>query len=73
MTGKVVTESTKGFVFIEAEGTCQSVFCHISQVQDERCLHLGDLVTFDILPNPVRKGSTMAGNVVWIGREVSRA
>ena len=66
MNGTVVTESTKNFVFIEADETHQSIFCHISQVKDGRCLHLGDKVTFDIVSNTCRRGQVMAGNVVYL-------
>jgi len=67
MTGTVIQESTKGFSFIEADGTHQSVFCHISQVKGNRCLHLGDRVRFDLVINPVRRSDQMAGNAEWIG------
>jgi cold shock CspA family protein len=68
MFGVVRLDSTKGFVFLEADDTHQSVFCHISQVKDERCLHTGDRVSFEIVPNPIRRNTTMAGNVVYLGR-----
>jgi cold shock CspA family protein len=68
MIGFVRLESTKGFVFLEADDTHQSVFCHISQVEGERCLHLNDRVSFDIVSNPIKPGTTMAGNVVYLGR-----
>jgi cold shock CspA family protein len=72
MTGFVRLESTKGFVFLEADDTHQSIFCHISQVKDERCLHTGDRVSFDIIPNPIKPGTVMAGNVVYLGRVIVR-
>jgi cold shock CspA family protein len=71
MTGFVRLESTKGFVFLESEETHQSVFCHISQVKGERCLHLGDRVSFDIIPNEIKPGTVMAGNVVYLGRVIA--
>lgn len=71
MTGFVRSDSNKGFVFLEADDTHQSVFCHISQVIDERCLHIGDRVSFDIIPNALKPGTVMAGNVVYLGRVVA--
>ncbi len=68
MTGIVISDSTKGFCFAEADDTHQSVFIHISQVKDGRCLHTGDKVSFDLIPNPVRRDQTMGGNVVYLGR-----
>jgi cold shock CspA family protein len=72
MTGFVRLDSNKGFVFLEADDTHQSVFCHISQVKDDRCLHTGDRVSFDIVPNPTKPGTMMAGNVVYLGRTIAR-
>ena len=72
MTGFVRLDSNRGFVFIEADETHQNVFCHISQVKDDRCLHIGDRVSFDIVPNPTKPGTTMAGNVVYRGRTIAR-
>jgi cold shock CspA family protein len=72
MIGFVRLESTKGFVFLETlDDSHQSVFCHISQVNDERCLHTGDRVSFDIIPNPLKPGTVMAGNVVYLGRLIT--
>lgn len=71
MTGVVRLDSTKGFVFLEADDTHQSVFCHISQVKDDRCLHAGDRVSFDIIPNPIRRGTMMAGNVEYLGHTIA--
>ena len=71
MTGFVRLESTKGFVFLETlDDTHQSDFCHISQVKDERCLQVGDRVSFDIISNPIKPGTVMAGNVVYLGHLV---
>ncbi len=67
MTGIIISDSTKGFCFAEADLTHQSVFIHISQVKDGRCLHTGDRVSFDLIPNPGRRGQTMGGNVVYLG------
>jgi cold shock CspA family protein len=68
MTGTVVVGSIKGYCFIESDETHQSVFCHISQVKDNRCLHIGDRVRFEIITNPARRSDTMAGNAEYIGR-----
>jgi cold shock CspA family protein len=68
MNGIVVQESrTKGFSFIEADETHESLFCHISQVKGNRCLHCGDRVRFDLIPNPMKKDGVMAGNVEYVG------
>jgi cold shock CspA family protein len=72
MNGTVVSDSTKGFVFIEDDETHQSIFCHISQVKDERCLHVGDRVSFTLIPHSRKQGMTMAGNVVYLGRVIVR-
>lgn len=71
MNGTVVSETSKGFVFIEDDSTHQSIFCHISQVHDGRCLHVGDRVSFDLVPHTRGQG-VMAGNVVYIGHAVAR-
>jgi cold shock CspA family protein len=68
MTGIVTSDSTKGYCFIESDETHQSVFCHISQVKDNRCLHTGDRVRFELIDNPVRRRELMAGNAEYIGR-----
>jgi cold shock CspA family protein len=68
MTGTVIEENTKGFSFIEVDETHQSVFCHISQVSGQRCLHRGDRVRFDLVPNPFRRAEMMAGKVEYMGR-----
>ena len=72
MTGTVTEESTKGFSFIEADETHASIFCHISQVKGNRCLHRGDRVNFDVIPNPVRSNTTMAGKVEYLGHPIAR-
>ena len=74
MIGIVVNESNHGYCFLEVQDdTHQSVFCHIHEVKDERCLHLGDRCNFDIVPNPARRGSVMAANVVYINHPVKPA
>lgn len=71
MTGIVTSDSTKGFCFCETDETQQSLFIHISQVKDGRCLHTGDKISLDIVPNPMRPGSLMGTNVVYLGRIIS--
>lgn len=72
MTGSVIEESTKGFSFIEVDDTHESLFCHISQVKGNRCLHRGDRVSFTIIPHPTRRDTTMAGNVEYLGHTIAR-
>jgi cold shock CspA family protein len=67
MNGRVSFESTKGFVFIEADESHQSVYCHIAQVNGGRCLHLNDFVSFDLAPSSVRPNAVMAVNVKYLG------
>lgn len=68
MFGTVVSESQHGFVFAEVDGTHQSLFIHISQVNERRVLHVGDRVSFEIIPNPDRRGQVMGGSVEYLGR-----
>ena len=72
MTATVTSDMTKGFCFAEADGTSQCVFIHVSQVKGERYLHAGDRIKYDLIPNPLRPGQMMAGNVEWIGREIAK-
>ena len=72
MTGIITSDSTKGFCFCETDETHQSLFIHISQVKDGRCLHVGDRVSLDAIPNPMRHGQLMGGNVVYLGRIIAR-
>lgn len=66
--GVIRSESTKGYWFVEDQKSNLSYFVHHSQVIGERFLHLGDIVQFDVIPNPVRPGQQMAGAVKFIGR-----
>jgi len=72
MTGIVTSDSTKGFCFCETDETHQSLFIHISQVKDGRCLHVGDRISLDAIPNPMRPGQMMGGNVEYLGRIIAR-
>jgi cold shock CspA family protein len=73
MTGTVISESTKGFCFAEADATHQCVFIHICQVKGERCLHVGDRVSFELIPNPIRRGQQMGGHVEYLGHPIDQA
>jgi cold shock CspA family protein len=72
MIGIVTSDSTKGYCFCETVETCQSLFIHISQVKDGRCLHAGDHISLDVIPNPNRPGQYMGGNVVYLGHKLAR-
>jgi cold shock CspA family protein len=71
--GTIRSESTKGYWFVEDNESNRSFFVHHSQVADERFLHVGDIVAFDIVPNPVRPGQQYAGNVKYVGRVSDKA
>jgi cold shock CspA family protein len=66
-TASVISETNRGYFFLEDDSSHQSVFCHISQVKDERCLHVGDSVSYELVPNPARRGHMMAGCVTYVG------
>jgi cold shock CspA family protein len=65
--GVIRSESTRGYWFVEDHESHRSFFVHHSQVADERFLHIGDIVQFEIVPNPVRHDQKMAGSVRYIG------
>jgi len=72
MTAVITSDCTKGFCFCEIDETHQSVFVHINHVKDGRCLHVGDRISLDLVPNPRRAGQMMGTNVVYIGRIIAR-
>jgi cold shock CspA family protein len=72
MIAIVTFDSSRGYSFCELEDTHQSIYVHISQVKDGRCLHVGDRISLDVVPNPKRPGQMMGGNVVYIGRIIAR-
>jgi len=66
--GTIRSESTKGYWFVEDHESHRSFFVHHSQVANEIFLHVGDIIQFDVVPNPVRPDQQMAGAVKFIGR-----
>jgi|HubBroStandDraft_6_1064221.scaffolds.fasta_scaffold1207094_1 cold shock CspA family protein len=68
VTAVVTSDMTRGCCFCEVDETHQSLFVHINQVKDSRCLHLGDRIHLEVIPNSRRPGQMMAGNVLYIGR-----
>ena len=73
MSGTVISETTKGFCFAEANVTHQCVFIHISEVKGERCLHVSDRVSFELITNPIRGGQQMGGHVEYLGHAIDQA
>ena len=72
MTGIITFDSGKGFFFAEADETHQSVFIHQNLVKDRRVLHVGDLVSFTIEPNPRKPGGTHGASVEFLGHIIAR-
>ena len=72
MIAIVTSDITRGFCFCETTETHQSIFIHISQVKDGRCLHPGDRISLETIPNPLRPGQVMGGNVVYLGHIIAR-
>ena len=71
MIAHVTSDCTKGFCFCEVDETHQSLIIHITQVKDDRCLHTGDRISLDTVPNPERPGQMMGGNVVYLGHTIA--
>jgi cold shock CspA family protein len=72
MNGTIVSESGRGFWFVEVDGTSESVFIHHSHVAQNRYLHIGDRVSFEIQPNPLKPGQRHAVKVTYVGRNIPR-
>jgi hypothetical protein len=72
MTGIIIRDSGRGFYWAEAEATHQSVFIHQNDVKDQRVLHIGDRVRFDLEPNPARPGQVHGARVEYLARVVAR-
>jgi len=71
-TGTVTTNGGRGSWFIERDHTRDSVFCHQRSVVDRKFLHVNDRVEFDLAPNPLKPGETMAVDVRIIGLMIAR-
>jgi hypothetical protein len=71
-TGSIITESTAGWWLCEQDITHTTLFIHHSSVFDQRFLHVGDRVQFEIAPNPRRPGKFQAINVEYVGHTVAR-
>ena len=73
--GKVVGyDKARAFGFIEytAERPA-TVFFHINFVKDRLILQIGDEVSFDLEPSPVKPGKTHAANVTLLPEPVTRS
>jgi len=71
--GIVTSELARGCCWIEQTDTHASVFCHISKVNGNRVLHVGDRVSFSgVVENPKHPGKLMADNVTYLGHVVAR-
>jgi cold shock CspA family protein len=71
-TGLVVSESTKGYVWVEEDGTRTPVWVHARYVVGKKYLHIGDRVRFNLVPNPRKPGEMMGVDVEIIGFTVAR-
>lgn len=72
MTGIIIRDSGRGFYWAEAEDTHQSVFIHQNDVKDQRVLHVGDRIRFDLAPNPARPGQFHGARAEYLGHIVAR-
>jgi cold shock CspA family protein len=65
-TGTITSVGAHGFWFLADDESRDSVFVHISQVENHKWLHLGDRVSFELGTNP-KSGRPWATNVkiVW--------
>jgi hypothetical protein len=71
-TGLVVTDSGRGYWWIEQDHTRDCIFCHQRYVVRRKFLHPGDRVQFNLQPSPDRPGHFMATDVEIIGFTVAR-
>jgi cold shock CspA family protein len=72
LTGIIISESDKGFVWCETDVTHQAVFIHLSNVEGRRILHKLDRVSFELGLNPKRPGQTQGLNVKYLGHVIAR-
>lgn len=72
MTGIIIRDSGRGFYWAEAEVTHLSVFIHQNDVKDNRVLHVGDRIRFDLEPNPMRPGQVHGARVEYLAHVVAR-
>ena len=70
--GSIITESNKGWWIVEQYITHTALFIHHSSIPDQRCLHVGDRVQFEVAPNPRRPGKFHAINVKYVGHTNAR-
>jgi hypothetical protein len=68
MQGTITFESRKGWWLVEEDETNTLYFVHHSSVVRDRNLHLNDIITFHVAPNPLKPGYVHAVNVEWVGR-----
>jgi cold shock CspA family protein len=72
MYGTVTSVHERGFCFVEADGTCESIFIHQKSVKGRRNLHLNDRVKFDIAPSQSRPDLVEGVNVELVAPGVRR-
>jgi hypothetical protein len=71
LRGTVVSDLGKGCWFIEQDLTRDCIFVHQRYVVGRKFLHLQDRVTFQIIPNTMKPGEVMAGDVQIVGLRVA--
>ena len=64
----IITLARQGWWLVEHDESHELYFVHHSQVYRNRNLYLGDIITFEVGPNPLKPGFVMAINVVWVGK-----
>jgi hypothetical protein len=70
--GIVVSDSGRGFWWIEQELTRDCIFVHQNNVVGKKFLHVNDRVKFNLAPNPKKPGEMMAVDVQIIGLTIAR-
>lgn len=68
MQGVIGFESQKGWWLVEESESSSLYFVHHSNVIHDRNLHLGDVITFGLAPNPLKPKYMLATDVTFIGR-----
>lgn len=71
-TGTITFSSGKGWYFAENDADHCSVFVHIRDVENQRCLRVADRIQFNLSENPKHPGKTCAVHVKYIGHTVAR-
>jgi cold shock CspA family protein len=72
MIGIITFESGKGYYFAETDDTHQSIFLHQNFVKDNRVLHVGDRVRFNVEPNPRKPGSLHGASIEYLAHIIAR-